>query len=64
MSKNCDCTIEYHPRKANVVVNALSRKFKHPEASLNAINSSLLWGLKSSNAVILMGRMGDLFAHF
>jgi hypothetical protein len=26
--KDYDCIIEYHPRKANVVANALSRKNK------------------------------------
>ncbi|CAN1163985.1 hypothetical protein LINPERHAP2_LOCUS25315 [Linum perenne] len=32
--KDYDCTIEYHPEKANVVTDALSRKGKSSELGL------------------------------
>ena len=37
--KDYDCTIEYHPRKANVVADALSRRL---ESSLSHMRSGYL----------------------
>ena len=34
--KDYDCMIDYHPRKANVVANALSRKSVQTLRALNA----------------------------
>ena len=34
--KHYDCMIDYHPRKANVVANALSRKTMQTLRALNA----------------------------
>ena len=34
--KDYDCVIDYHPRKANVVADALSRKFVQTLRALNA----------------------------
>ena len=39
MIKDYDCTIEYHPRKANVIADALSRR---PESSLSHMRSGYL----------------------
>ena len=39
MIKDYDCTIEYHPRKANVVADALSRR---PESSLSHMRTGYL----------------------
>ena len=36
--KDCDCVIDYHPGKANVVADALSRKSIH---TLQALNTHL-----------------------
>lgn len=37
-----DCTIDYHPSKANVVEDALSSKSSHCNIALNSVSSSLL----------------------
>ena len=37
--KDCNCTIEYHPRKSNVLADALSRR---PESSLSHMRSGYL----------------------
>ncbi|KAA0041131.1 Integrase, catalytic core [Cucumis melo var. makuwa] len=50
--KDYDCTIEYHPSKANVVVDALSRKSRLPKSALCGIRAALLSELRGSNAVV------------
>lgn len=64
MIKDYDCTIEYHQEKANVVINALSRKSKHPKASLDVVSSSFMGELRSSNATVIMEETRSLLAHF
>ena len=64
MIKDYDCTIEYHPGKANVVADALSRR---PESSLSHMRSSYLPLLVDLRAlgVILEGEdSGALLATF
>ena len=39
--KDYDCVIDYHPRKANIVADALSRKSVQTLRALNAHLSSL-----------------------
>ena len=36
LTKDYDCVIDYHPRKANVVADALSRKTMQTLRALNA----------------------------
>ncbi|KAA0067805.1 Retrotransposable element Tf2 [Cucumis melo var. makuwa] len=50
--KDYDCTIEYHPCKANVVADALSRKSRLPKSALCGIRVALLNELRGSKAVV------------
>ena len=62
MIKDYDCTIEYHPSKANIVVDALSRKSSLPKSALCGIRVSLLSDLRSSKAVLTAKNSGSLLA--
>ena len=64
MIKDYDCTIEYHPRKANVVADVLSRKSRQSKTSLNAVSSLLMKELRSSNATLSIGKIEGLIAYF
>lgn len=64
MLKDYDCTIEYHPRKINVVADALSRKPRVSRGSLSAIKYALLSELRNSNGVLRIGEEGSLLAYF
>ena len=62
--KDYDCTIEYHPGKANVVVDALSRR---PESSLSHMRSGylpLLVDLRALGVIVEAGDSGALLATF
>ncbi|KAL0544214.1 hypothetical protein IC582_019327 [Cucumis melo] len=50
--KYYDCTIEYHPGKANVVVDALSRKSRLLKSALCGIRVVLLNELRGSKVVV------------
>ena len=62
--KDYDCTIEYHPGKANVVENALSRR---PESSLSHMRSGyipLLVDLRALGVILEVEDLGALLATF
>ncbi|KAA0051482.1 putative retrotransposon protein, identical [Cucumis melo var. makuwa] len=62
--KDYDCTIEYHPIKANVVADALSRKLRLPKSALCGIRVALLNELRGSKAVVTTEDSGSLLAQF
>ena len=62
--KDYDCTIEYHPGKANVVEDALSRR---PESSLSHMRSGylpLLVDLRALGVILEVDDSGALLATF
>ncbi|TYK28229.1 DNA/RNA polymerases superfamily protein [Cucumis melo var. makuwa] len=62
--KDYDCTIEYHPGKANVVVDALSGKSRLPKSALCGIRVALLNELRGSKVVVTTEDSGSLLAQF
>ena len=64
MIKDYDCTIEFHPGKANAVADALSRR---PESSLSYMKSgylSLLVDLRALGVILEVEDSGALLATF
>ena len=64
MIKDYGCTIEYHPGKANVVADALSRR---PESSLSHMRSGylpLLVDLRALGVILEVGDSGALLVTF
>ena len=64
MIKDYDCTIEYHPGKANVVTDALSRR---PKSSLSHMRSGyfpLLMDLRAVGVILEAEDSGALLAIF
>ena len=62
--KDYDCTIEYHPGKANVVANALSRKPSSSLAQLKAEYLPLLVELRSMGVSLETAESGTLVEAF
>ena len=64
MIKDYDCTIEYHPGKANVVADALSRKLEGSYAYLQTVYLPLLIELRSLGVQLQVADTGTLLASF
>ena len=62
--KDYDCTIDYHPGKANVVADALSRKSKGYLAYMQAIQFPLMVELRELGVELGMHASGALFVSF
>ncbi|KAI5312918.1 hypothetical protein L3X38_042092 [Prunus dulcis] len=60
--KNYDCTIEYHPRRANVVADAFSRKSIGSLSHLQVEYLPLLVELRKSRVELSMDDQGALLA--
>ena len=62
--KDYDCTIEYHPGKANVVDDALSQKLEGSYAYLQTVYLPLLIELRSLGVQLQVADTGTLLASF
>ena len=62
--KDYDCIIQYHPRKANVVVDALSKKSVVSLAAIKGCQRQLIEDLRSLHIHIRVLDSGALVANF
>ena len=61
--KDYDCVIDYHPGKANVVADALSRKGKAVVGDTKITEQENLMELKKMGLQLSMGPQGSLLSH-
>jgi hypothetical protein len=61
--KDYDCIIDYHPSKANVVANALSRKGKAMMGDTETSEQENVMELKRMGIQLSVGPEGSLLAH-
>ena len=62
--KDYDCTIEYHPRKANLVADTLSCKLTATLASIKIVQLPLMKKLRELNVGLTVNDSEALLAHF
>ena len=62
--KDYDCTIDYHPGKANVVADSLSRKSTGSLAYMQTIQLPLMVELRELSVELRMHASGALFSSF
>ena len=60
--KDYDCTIDFHPGKANVVADVLSRKSSSTLANLGSHNQTLLLEMRSMNTKLEVDQVAGLLA--
>jgi hypothetical protein len=60
--KDYDCVIDYHPSKANVVVDALSRKGKTVMNDMDIKEQGSIMELKKMGLRLSVGPEGSLLA--
>ena len=63
MIKDYDCVIDYHPGKANVVADALSRKSSSSLAHIRTIQTPLQNELRSLHVELMIDDNNLLVAH-
>jgi hypothetical protein len=62
--KDYDCTIEYHPGKANIVADALSRRPSASLSHLRTVRVPLLFELRATGVGLSVDEIGALVASF
>ena len=61
--KDYDCTIEYHPKKANVIADALSQKTSSTLANIHGHKLPMMLGMRSMGVQLEVDKVGALLAN-